>query len=558
MPAKLSTDRITRRCCVTAIISILTLAQFLTAAPANTTGFNSFEIGVEIGVEIGTGQLAGVKSPYVKGIAAFYGIPYAAPPVGSLRWQAPQPVAAWSGARAASEPGAPCSQPLVPETSIYSRGPISPSEDCLYLNVWTARKHEAPRAVMVWFHGGGNTTGHGSSLIFDGSRLAEKGVVVVTANYRMGPFGFLAHPALSAESPHGSSGNYALLDQIAVLKWVQTNITRFGGDPSRVVIFGQSAGSLDVCLLMASPLARGLMSGVIGHSGGCMRVQTTLAEAEAAGEKVAAQFDATDLSSLRAIAASDFAAGAARAAVPRSEPIVDGWVVPDEPRRIFLAGKQNPVPLIVGDLADEFRGLGEAMTEMNQQQYEAAVRKNFPDIAEDLLLSYATVAAISPLEAYRKISTHSTFTWQSRTWADLVARSGGAAYLYQFTHPIAVFSLYIPERPEFPDPDGPRGLGAYHSGDLAYHFNNVGIVGLGWEDWDYRLADLISSYWVNFANTGSPNGASLPTWHRYAREADRVQEFGTAKIWSVHHPQHDLLNVIEKAYPERVSEPTDP
>jgi len=497
-----------------------------------------------------SGEIVGLASPYGQGINAYYGVPFASAPVGDLRWRPPEPHSGWSNPRDTTRHGSPCMQPLVPETSLYSRGPIVPSEDCLYLNLWAPAKIAEPRAVMVWFHGGGNTTGHGSSLIFDGTRLAEKGVLVVTANYRMGSFGFLAHPALTAESEEGSSGNYALLDQIAVLEWVRDNIAAFGGDPSRVVIFGQSAGALDVCLLMASPLAEGLMSGVIGHSGGCMNVATALAEAEADGEKVAEQFDDAALGSLRSIPAAEFAERAAGADVPLSRPIVDGWIIPDMPRRIFMAGRQNRVPMIVGDMADEFRGLGADMPETSLEAFRSRIQETYPAIADELIDRYTITTSASPREALRKISTHASFTWQSRTWADLVSRSGDRAYVYHFTHPTAVFSLYIPERPEFPDPEGPRGLGAYHSGDLAYHFNNVGLVGIDWEDWDFRLADIISDYWVAFAETGDPSGRNLPVWPAYQRADDLVQEFGTNRVWTVRHPIHEELNLFDQAFPE--------
>jgi para-nitrobenzyl esterase len=496
------------------------------------------------------GDVVGQASPYGGTIRAFHGIPFAAPPVGRLRWRAPETHPPWSEPRPANTPGSPCWQPLVPETSIYSRGPIEPSEDCLNLNVWAPPAADEPRPVMVWFHGGSNTTGHGSSLIFDGTRLAEKGVVVVTANYRMGVFGFLAHPALSAESAHESSGNYALLDQLAVLKWVRDNAAAFGGDPSRVVIFGQSAGALDVCLLMASPLTRGLISGAIAHSAGCMRVTTTLAEAQAQGERILREFGTSGPEDLRRLPAAEIAEKAANAGVPLSSPIVDGWIIPDLPRRIFGEGRQNRIPLIVGDMADEFRGLGEGMPEMTADELEARVREMYPGIAGDLLDLYAPIAERSPREALWKISTHGFFTWQSRTWADLVTRSGDDAWVYHFTQPTAVFSLYIPERPEFPDPNGPRGMGAYHSGDLAYHFNNIGIVGLGWEDWDFRLADLITDYWVNFARTGNPNGPGVPDWPVYRRAADRIQEFGPSRVWTIKNPNRAALDLFDQALPE--------
>jgi para-nitrobenzyl esterase len=497
---------------------------------------------------IGSGSLSGAPSPYDHRINTFTGIPFAAPPVGRLRWRPPEPVKPWSGTRQAREPGPPCWQPLVPEASIYSRGHIEPTEDCLYLNLWApAGAENLP--VLVWFHGGGNETGHASSLIFDGTRLAGKGAIVVTANYRLGAFGFFAHPALTAESPEHSSGNYGLLDQLAVLRWVRDNIAAFGGDRDRVVIFGQSAGSIDVCLLMTSKLARGLMSGVIGFSAGCLQVDTPLAQAEAEGVRLSAGFADASLPALRAHPAADFARRAEITGISAPGPIVDGWVIPEPPRQRFRARRHNRVPLIVGDMADEFRGLAENQPPLSGSEYEAAVREGFPTIADDLLAAYAELAERSPTEAFHKISTHSFFTWQSRTWARLVSDQGDPAWVYHFTHPTLVFNLYIPERVDVPPPGAPRGLGAYHSGDLAYHFDNLSLVGLGWEDWDFKLADLLSSYWVNFAASGDPNGAGVPHWPAYQRDRDRVQEFGTNRVWPTTHPQQARLDLFDRAYP---------
>ena len=513
-------------------------------------------------VLIDSGRLAGDMSPHDGEIAVFKGIPFAAPPVGELRWRPPQNVESWSGVRSAKVPGSPCWQPLVPETSLYSRGPMSVSEDCLYLNVWSgAAPGAAEQPVMVWFHGGSNTTGHGSSLIFDGTHLAQKGAVVVTVNYRMGPFGFYAHPELTAESAHHSSGNYALLDQIAALRWVQRNISSFGGDPQRVVIFGQSAGAVDVCLLMASPLARDLVHGVIAHSGGCLRIEQLLettatgSGAHAAGLAIARELSAdpqapASIAELRALAPAEFVEGASRVGVPLARPIVDGWVIPRPPRELFTTGNYNHVPIILGAMADEFRGLAADAPELSQADYRKQVTDTFPEHADAIVAAYRSLSETSTREALSKLSTHSFFAWESRSLASLVSSSGGSAFVYHFSQPTAVFSLYIPERPEFPDPNGPRGLGAYHSGDLAYHFNNVGLVGLNWTPWDYELADTISSYWVNFARTGNPNGGGLPRWPAYSRVDDVVQEFGNEMdgVNSIDHPQHEQLNLFDTAY----------
>jgi para-nitrobenzyl esterase len=499
------------------------------------------------------GRWSGIASPVDGAVTVYRGIPYAKPPLGALRWAAPVRPGAWQGVRKADEFGQPCWQRLVPETSIYSRGSMQVSEDCLTLNLWTRPAAEL-RPVMVWFHGGANTSGHGNSLIFDGTRLAQKGVVVVNVNYRLGPMGFFAHPALTAESQSASSGNYGLLDQTAALEWVQRNVAAFGGDPNRVTIFGQSAGAFDVCLLMASPLAKGLMHRVIAHSGTCLNVNTTLEVAEREGQSVAAHLATQtsaqvspvpqrELEQLRANTPEEIMAAVDAVGAAPGTPIVDGWVVPQAPVAAFGAGRYNRIPLITGIVSDEFRGLGEAMSEMTREQYEAEVRERFGERADDVLATYESIADVSPREALRKISTHSFFGAPTRLLARLLTQGQTPAYVYHFSHPTAVFSLYIPERPEHEVPGGPRALGAYHSGDLAYHFNNVGVVGLHWQPWDRRLADMISDYWVNFARNGDPNGEGLPRWPRYTSK-DLVQEFG-ATVTPVLNPPHREYDVFE-------------
>ena len=327
------------------------------------------------------------------GLAVFRGIPFAAAPVGERRWRPPEPHPSWTGVRDAATAGTACWQPRTPEDWVYSRGlDLEVSEDCLYLNVWAPSGDTAPRAVMVWFHGGGNTTGHGSSLIFDGANLARLGVVVVTANYRMGPFGFFAHPDLVAESAHGSAGNYGLLDQVEVLHWVQRNIAAFGGDPGRVTIFGQSAGAFDVCALMASKLAAGLMHGVIAQSGTCLGVGTTVAEAGAA---VTAITD-LDVDRLRQRSADEIGA---LFADYRGSIIVDGWVLEDRPADIFASGAFNRVPLIVGAMADEMKGLSPNTPVTSEAAFDATLSERFGRDAGLVKSRYADSLAISTADA---------------------------------------------------------------------------------------------------------------------------------------------------------------
>ena len=298
--------------------------------------------GPELIIETSYGRVEGAAVDDGRGpagdVLVFRGIPYAAPPVGELRWRPPEPPASWEGVRSAHESGAPCWQGITPDTSIYSRGELDRSEDCLYLDLWTAAEAPGggkPRPVMVWFHGGSHEMGHGSSLIFDGAALARKGVVLVSINYRLGSFGFLAHAGLSAESEHGSSGNYGLLDKIAALEWVQANAGAFGGDPERVLIFGQSAGSMSVCSLVASPLAAGLFHRAIGQSAGCFTPLPTLEQAEERGALLAAELGAAEgaapesaVSTLRAASAEDVLAAGRQLRLVRR--LQDGgrWLVP--------------------------------------------------------------------------------------------------------------------------------------------------------------------------------------------------------------------------------------
>src|SRR5690348_11923868 len=289
------------------------------------------------------------------GVQVYKGIPYAAPPVGDLRWKAPKPAANWQGVRQATGFSATCMQTPYPKTSIYYQEPEPVSEDCLYLNVWTAAKsNKERRPVMVWIHGGALTKGAGSIPTYDGEAFARKGVVLVTINYRLGIFGFFAHPELTKESDRNSSGNYGLLDQIAALEWVQKNIAAFGGDPKRVTIFGESAGSWSVNYLMATPLARGLFQRVIGESGGTFAPMKKLAEAEQSGVKFASSMGADSVQALRSMPAEELVK---KTALGSYSPNVDGWMLPQDVYAIFAQGNQNDVPLLAGSNSDEATSL---------------------------------------------------------------------------------------------------------------------------------------------------------------------------------------------------------
>ena len=484
--------------------------------------------GLGPAVDTGLGTLEGERVAGDDGVFVFRGIPYAEPPVGDRRWQPPAVPAAWHGTRDATTFGPACWQRLTPPTSIYTRGNLDRSEDCLHLNIWTvAAAADEARPVMVWFHGGGHTGGWGGAQIFDGANLAKKGVVLVTINYRLGPFGFLAHPALTAESAHGASGNQGLLDKVAALEWVRDHIANFGGDPGNVTIFGQSAGSWSVCYLQASPLARELFHRAIGHSGGCFgRERPDLDSAHAAAVEAAAALgvegdDAEALAALRALDAETILESGLNAGA-----IVDGHFMPRPAAAIFAAAEHNDVPVIVGALANEGSTLYATMPEQSMDELAAFLDNQYGDASATVRDLYEEEIAKSTKWGAQMIQADRGFVWEMRTWGRAVETAGNDAYLYFFSHAPPVFRLYTPEAAAIEMPDGPDGYGAYHSGDLAYAFANTRVVGLGWSDWDHALSDALSDYWVNFARTGSPNGDGLATWPRYSSADDEWLEFG--------------------------------
>ena len=484
-------------------------------------------------VAVHGGTLRGDWAEAATGIAVFKGVPFAAPPIGERRFKPPEAYRSSFGEHAATAFGAACTQPTELEMWVWSRGVFAVSEDCLFLNVWAELEpaETEPRPVMVWFHGGGHRSGNGADRIFDGTNLARRGVVLVTVNYRLGPWGFLAHPELSAESSHGSSGNYGLLDKIAALNWVRDNIGEFGGDPTNVTIFGQSAGSTSVCAIMASPLARGLFHKVIGQSASCVVALGSSPADDTAGLKRGAAL----VEALPAAVSGDGALAALRAA--RAEDIVtaadasgwsehtritvDGWVLPRPAVEIFAAGEQARVPILVGSLANEGEQLFPKNDALTSAGLAAFAEAAFDDQARAVLDAYADQAAISPGTALWAIQTDQRMTLGMRRWAGLHARAGNPAYLYFMDHEPPVFRLYVPDNPDLGLP--PRSGGAYHSGDLAFVFDNTRLVGLGWSDADHQLADTMAAYWTNFARAGDPNGPGLPTWPAYDTESHTTQ-----------------------------------
>lgn len=454
-------------------------------------------------VSTNSGQLSGAAGLSKPAIRVFKGIPYARPPVGSLRWKPPQPPAAWSGVRAATEFGHNCVQLPYPETSLYYQPPKPMSEDCLYLNVWTgARAASEARPVMVWIHGGAFTRGSGSNPTYDGEFLASKGVVVVTVNYRLGIFGFLAHPELTRESDAHASGNYALLDIVQALRWVKQNIAAFGGDPNRVTIFGESAGSFAVNLLQASPLARGLFHRAIGQSGANFGPGRTppLATAEAEGAKLSAS-----LAELRARPASELlkTGGSFR-------PVVDRWVLPADVSSIFARGLQNDVPLLAGYNKDE--GTTLAPWTGNASYFAGLLRQRYGAFADELQHLYPASTDEEAAQSYYANFRDQGMGWQMRTWVRAASKSGKApAYLYYFTR--------VPPEP------GLRKYGAYHAAEIQYVFGNLNPR-RQWEDADRELSAAMSDYWVNFASTGDPNRKGARHWPKYDARKDPSMVFG--------------------------------
>jgi para-nitrobenzyl esterase len=479
-------------------------------------------------VEVDGGQVFGATD---NGVHVFKGIPFAAAPIGGLRWKPPQPVVPWQGVREAKTFSAECMQTPYPETSAYFRPAMALSEDCLYLNVWSAAAPGDKRPVMVWIHGGAWTRGSGSIPVYEGLALAKKGVVVVTTNYRLGVFGFLAHPELTAESPQHASGNYAILDHVAALKWVQKNIASFGGDPSDVTIFGESAGSWSVNTVQATPLAKGLFHRAIGESGGQFTSTTTLAAAEQAGLALAKAAGADSLNALRAVSADTLLAIQSF----RSGITVDGYVLPDTVRQLFAEKKQNNVPVLVGSNKNEWTTLGNvAQFPKTMEAYRQRVERQFGAAVNEYDAAYPVKSDADIAEALLGVGRDTTFTLEMRTWARMVGAAGKPAYLYQFTR--------VP-----PGPDPARG--AYHAAEIQYVFNNVGSR--PWAtDIDRRLANEMSSYWVNFATAGDPNGAGLPKWTRYDAASEPYLELGDT-IQTKNHLLKMQLDFLESLQQRR-------
>jgi para-nitrobenzyl esterase len=496
--------------------------------------------GVAPGVATVSGRVRGAE---LDGALAFKGIPFAAPPVGDLRWRPPQPPRAWDGVRACTNFAPACPQP---SDMTYGFAYKPQSEDCLYLNLWTPGTNGAPRPVMVWIHGGGNTIGGANSPIYDGRHFAASGVVLVSIQYRLGAFGYLAHPALTAEAKaldgRASSGNYGLMDQIAALQWVQRNIAAFGGDTNRVTIFGESAGAANVTHLMASPLAKGLFHRVIAQSGyfgestpdldhdRSPAVKSAHATGLEFGKAMGASGDdAAALKALRALPPEKllsvpFAIGSLRSGGggedgPRRPfrlgPVVDGHVLPEEPGAVWAAGRMHKVPLMAGSLLDDGSVFSRANPIRKQLGYRLALRTIFGEDADRAREIFPVATDDEVHGAVHRITTILSFRAPARRLVRWMESAGGDAWLYHFAR----------------NPRSGRSAreGVFHGLEIGYAFKTLAVLG---DATDRAVADDMHRRWTNFATTGDPNrgpdgaAAPAPEWPKYAKDSDRHLDFG--------------------------------
>lgn len=457
------------------------------------------------------GTISGV---YSNGVNVFKGIPFAAPPVGELRWKAPQPVANWQGVRKCDAFSASAMQPTPAPFMMYTTEFLAPpeplSEDCLYLNVWTAAKAaNEKRPVIVWIHGGGFSGGSGSVPLYDGEDLAKKGVVFVTINYRLGVFGFLAHPDLTRETNGKGVGNFAFLDQIAAFEWVKNNIAAFGGDPGNVTLSGQSAGAFSVNVLMASPLAKGLFHRAIAESGGMFGISSrvkSVTDAEQTGIAFTQKLQANSIADLRAKSAEEIL----KAGGGITSPVMDNYVITGDMYSLFANNKQNDVPLLTGWNAGDRFPSPKTLTAV---EFKADVEKKYGAFANDFLKVYPANTDVEAKESQLEVGGHLLFAWQNYTWAKLQSSHGkNKAYLYFFKR----VPPHYPDKPDF---------GAFHSAEFGYALHTLRNWDRPFTDIDRRLEDQMSSYWVNFARTGNPNSKGLPEWTAFEPGKQQVMIF---------------------------------
>jgi len=482
-----------------------------------------------------------IRGAMIEGQATFKNIPYAAPPVDDLRWREPQPVAAWSGTRDARAFGHPCVQPNAPDTS----------EDCLTVNVWAPQwPAKSAKAVMVWFHGGGNTEGWANTPFYYGSDLARHGVVVVTAQYRLGVFGFFAHPELTKESAHRASGNYGLLDQIAVLRWVRDNIGAFGGDPANVTIFGESAGAEDVGLLLVSPLAKGLFHRAIAESGPLRKVYPSLARQEKECGGIAAALDAPPMGQiafLRKLSAEDVLTTAWNNPQACRPVNVDGYVLTEQPLKSYAEGKQHKVPFMLGNT------LREGFTPMTTAQLKAEIAAQYGALGPRVLALYGLdrpePPRPDPLYGDALIQYGTDQSHRCRAVLEGIQHAATGEAFYQFQ-----FSRSLPGQTE---------MMSTHTDEIPFVFGETALKPMRlMASADAKLSEQMESYWTNFAKQGDPNGPGLPRWTKFDAGRKAYMSFaesGAAPGEGLRRAQCDIFLDAERArptwqYPERAPE----
>jgi para-nitrobenzyl esterase len=515
---------------------IRSLAAGFVAVALAAAGANAAPVKTDLGL------VEGVESG---GITAYKGIPFAAPPVGDLRWKAPAPARPWSGVLKADHFALACIQNKNAFVAL-GLGPLETGEDCLYLNVWTPAKSAGEKLpVMVWIYGGGFTSGATSVSTYDGAALARRGVVLVSVSYRVGALGFLAHKELTAESGKGS-GTYGMMDQIAALKWVQRNIAAFGGDPAKVTVFGESAGGIAVSMLTASPKAKGLFRAAISESGGNFGsarggdegglTMPTLAKAEAQGAGLLAKLGVASIADARKIPAEAIlAAGGPQ--LGGFWPALDGDVLPGDQYKLYEAGRYNDTPVLIGSNGDEGAIFVPRIT---ADAYKTQINGGYGEKSGAVLAAYPAGSDAEALASARQLMGDTSFAWPTWTWARLQSRTGkGKAYGYVFIH-----------HPPYPDLPLYKGVGAGHGAEIAYVFGNGDS---GWKAEDQRVSDIVQGYWVNFAKTLDPNGPGLPAWPAFTEARPMMMELD-ATPQAVVTPHLEQLKVLEAYYAWRRGE----
>ena len=489
-------------------------------------------------VTISSGVLQGTVSDLDPEVRLYAGVPFAAPPVGKLRWQPPQPATSWEGVRNADKWAARCMQgPVYGE--LNSRD-TAMSEDCLYLNVWVPAEPGTEKLpVYLWFYGGGFAAGSAAEHRYDGTYIASQGIVVVEPNYRLGPPGFFAHPELTAESPHKASGNYGLMDQVAALRWVRENIAAFGGDPDNITIGGESAGSLSVSALMASPLSRDQFHKSIGQSGAYFDAPASdftlesLADAERSGVRFAESFDVASIDELRAVPAEELVAATMKTNPLLFGPIVDGYVLPASVAAIFGEGQQSRVPLLAGWNEAE---LGMAIffnpNKPTVASFAADMRKQFGEHTDAALSVYPATTDEQAIESAVAIASDVFMAYPTWKWVEEQVRANVPVYRYRFDR-------------IGPDPSGANRYGAVHAVEIEYAFNVLNRSRTDWEPADRKVARTMADYWANFIKTGDPNGEGLAEWPEFGANGQVMYlDADSAAGPEEHRVRHEFLDEI--------------